>query len=83
MDLTRNGMEAKRSVPSSVDKDVAKKVQHLREQIYLVLPDDVMRWAIHRLDRGDPSCVGLRGRRADDTIEGWYHGWMRRTFFLT
>ncbi len=42
LDPQRNGGQA---LPSYIEKDIALTVKNLREQLFPVFPDDVMKWA--------------------------------------
>jgi hypothetical protein len=67
------------ALPSHIDRSIALTVKALRENKFLVFPDDVMKWAAEKI-RGTihetyfPDGISTRG---------WYRRWLGRMEFLT
>ncbi len=76
LDPQRNGGQA---LPSPIEKDIAKKVMHLRERQFPVFPDDIRKWAAEAIEGTAHTAYFTNGR----PTSGWYQGWLRRMEFLT
>ena len=69
------------SLPSGIEKKVAKTVRKLRAMKFPVFPDEIMHWAAEEIsDR--PDLMALFPPDGKPT-RGWYRGWLKRMEFGT
>jgi hypothetical protein len=75
IDPQRNGGQA---LPSTIEKQIAEPVKHLREQSFSVFREDVLKWAEEAIEGTDSAQYFKNGK----PTWVWFYGWLSLLLLL-